>query len=274
MVNEDSSIKYCNYAAPLLSGEVDRSCIIPDFILGMDTSKINNLKWIDNSTVIYALGNAICCMNVSESGVGKRKFLFDLDCRGIGCIAIHSSRNRIAVGELGNSPNMYVYSYPELELIRTLTKGTSRGYSCATFSTNQPYLVTVGQGPDFLLTIWDWSNGQVVLRCKDFSQDVLRVAFSPYDSGCLVTSGTGHIRFWTISKTFTGTKLEVKTGKFGKVNEHWYATYYAFFTDICTPGPTLYPLYHIDYTLFIACSISKPFCNVIYRICSLNFPRW
>ncbi len=245
-MKEGSGTKYCNYAASLLSREVDRSCIIPDFILGMDTSRINNLKWVDNSTVIYAVGNALCCMNVSESGVGKRRFLFDLDCRGIGCITIHPSRNHIAMGELGDSPNIYVYTYPELDLIRILKKGTSRGYSCMAFSTNQSYLASVGQGPDFLLTIWDWSNGKVVLRYKAFSQDVLRVAFSPYDSGCLVTSGTGHIRFWTISNTFTGTKLEVKTGKFGKVSKHWYATCYAILAAVCTSGPTLYSLYRIN----------------------------
>ncbi len=218
-MREGSGTRYCNYAAPLLSGEVDRSCINPDSILGMDTSRIDNLKYVDNSTVMYTSGNALCCMNVSESGVGKRRFLFDLDCRGIGCFALHPSGSIFAVGELGDSPNIYMYSYPELDLIRVLKKGTTRGYSCMAFSMNLSYLAGVGQGPDFLLTIWDWNNVKIELQCKAFSQDVLRVAFSLYDSGCLVTSGSGHIRFWKISKTFTGIKLEGKTGKFGKVSK-------------------------------------------------------
>ncbi len=234
MKQGSGSTRYFNYAAPLLSGEVGRSCIIPDSILGMDTSRIDNLKYVDNSTVMYVSGNALCFMNVSESGIGKRKFLFDLDCRGIGCFALHPSRNNIAVGELGDSPSIYVYSYPELDLIQVLKKGTTRGYSCMAFSMNQSHFASIGQGPDFFLTIWDWNNAKVELRCRAFSQDVSHVAFSPYDSGCLVTSGTGHIHFWRISKTFTGTKLEGKTGKFGKVSKHWY--YYL----LCNPPCCLY----------------------------------
>ncbi len=223
-MKQGSDTRYFNYSAPLLSGEVDRSCIIPDSILGMDTSSIDNLKYVDNSTVMYAAGNALCRMNVSEFGVGKRKFLFDLDCRGIGCFALHPNLNHIAVGELGDdNPSIYVYSYPELDLIQVLKKGTTRGYSCMAFSMDQSYLASVGQGPDFFLTIWDWNNTKVELQCRAFSQEVSRVVFSPYDSGCLVTSGTGYIRFWSISKTFTGTKIEGKTGKFGKVSKHWYS---------------------------------------------------
>ena len=50
------------------------------------------------------------------------------------------------------------------------------------------------------------------------SQDVYDVAFSPYQPGELVSSGTGHIRFWKMAETFTGTKLQGALGKFGKVD--------------------------------------------------------
>jgi len=33
----------------------------------------------------------------------------------------------------------------------------------------------------------------------------------------LITSGTGHIRFWKMASTFTGLKLQGDIGKFGKV---------------------------------------------------------
>ncbi len=45
-----------------------------------------------------------------------------------------------------------------------------------------------------------------VCVCVCFSQDVYTVKFSPYFAGNILTSGTGHIRFWKMASTFTGTQ--------------------------------------------------------------------
>jgi WD40 repeat protein len=78
-------------------------------------------------------------------------------------------------------------------------------------------LGSVGAYPDFLLTVWDWEAERIVLHTKAFSQEVFNVSFSPDDAGVLLTSGTGHIRFWKMAGTFTGLKLQGDIGKFGKV---------------------------------------------------------
>lgn len=44
-----------------------------------------------------------------------------------------------------------------------------------------------------------------------------RPKFSLDDDRRLVTSGTGHIRFWKMASTFTGLKLQGSIGKFGKI---------------------------------------------------------
>jgi WD40 repeat protein len=54
------------------------------------------------------------------------------------------------------------------------------------------------------------------LKSKAFSQDVYRVSFSQFNENWLTTSGTGHIRFWKISETFTGLKLQGDIAKFGQ----------------------------------------------------------
>ena len=43
------------------------------------------------------------------------------------------------------------------------------------------------------------------------------MVFSPRTDGMLVTSGTGHIRFWEMAQTFTGLKLQGAIGKWGQV---------------------------------------------------------
>jgi len=43
------------------------------------------------------------------------------------------------------------------------------------------------------------------------------VTFSPTYEEQITTSGTAHIRFWKMAKTFTGLKLQGDIGKFGQV---------------------------------------------------------
>ena len=68
-----------------------------------------------------------------------------------------------------------------------------------------------------MLTLWDWPSESVILRAKAFSQEVYTVQFSPSFDSHLITSGTGHIRFWKMASTFTGLKLQGALGKFGNV---------------------------------------------------------
>ena len=68
-----------------------------------------------------------------------------------------------------------------------------------------------------MLTIWNWKQERVLLRSKAFSQDIYKVNFASEDDGILTTSGMGHIKFWRISSTFTGLKLQGVIGKFGAI---------------------------------------------------------
>lgn len=104
----------------------------------------------------------------------------------------------------------YVYEWPSLELVATLPGGTERAYSAACFDADGSLLAAVGSAPDYMLTLWSWRDRQVVLRAKAYSQEVYCVRFSPHVPGRLVTSGTGHIRFWRMASTFTGLKLQVR----------------------------------------------------------------
>ena len=74
------------------------------------------------------------------------------------------------------------------------TGGTGQAYSFVDFNRDGTLLASVGSAPDYMLTLWDWREEQVMLRCKAFSQDVYRVTFSPDNPGQLTTSGSGHIK--------------------------------------------------------------------------------
>jgi WD domain, G-beta repeat len=133
-------------------------------------------------------------------------------------VAVHPSGKYFAVAGAGNKPDIIIYSYPELKLQKTLRRGTEREYSDVVFNPAGNLLASVGAAPDFLLTVWDWDKELIMLHAKAFSQEVFRVSFSPYLDGRLITSGTGHIRFWKMAKTFTGLKLQGHIGKFGSID--------------------------------------------------------
>ena len=71
---------------------------------------------------------------------------------------MHPEKNYVSICEKGDSPNVYIYSYPDLKLYRILRKGTERSYSNADFSMTGSMLATVGSFPDYLLCIWDWKQ--------------------------------------------------------------------------------------------------------------------
>ena len=134
---------------------------------------------------------------------------------GIGAIAVHPQLGHLCVAEKGTQPEVFIYEYPSLKLCRVMRNGTERAYSAAAFTKEGDLLATVGSFPDYMLTVWDWKREAIVLRAKAFSQEVYGVSFSPFVEGKLVTSGTSHVRFWSMATTFTGLKLKGDLGKFG-----------------------------------------------------------
>merc|ERR1712118_243758 len=76
------------------------------------------------------------------------------------------------------------------------------------------HLASLGCAPDYLLSIWEWKNERMLLKCKAYGQDVFRVWWGQFP-GQLTTCGTGHIRFWKMATTFTGLELQGDLGKFG-----------------------------------------------------------
>ncbi|KAJ3099406.1 hypothetical protein HK100_004893 [Physocladia obscura] len=102
-----------------------------------------------------------------------------------------------------------------MKLHRILRGGTTRAYSDVAFNSKGDKLASVGSDPDYMLTVWNWNSQEITLKSKAFSQDVYKVAFAPENDGILTTSGMGHIKFWQMSATFTGLKLQGYLGKFG-----------------------------------------------------------
>ncbi|KAL5112674.1 Cilia and flagella-associated protein 44 [Taenia crassiceps] len=181
---------------------------------GCDTFRRDNLKILGANSVGFVVGNYFEICNLIS---GERNYLRSTGGLGIGAVDVHPEGTHIAIAEKGELPNVCIYEYPSLKLFRILREGTQAAYPSCQFTPDGSLIATVGDEPDYLLTIWDWREERIVLRNKVFSQEIFRVRWSDDLRGVLVTAGLGHIRFWKMAKTFTGLKLQGNIGKFGKV---------------------------------------------------------
>ncbi|MBN3326680.1 CFA44 protein, partial [Atractosteus spatula] len=180
---------------------------------GYDCTKRANLQLLDENTLAFVAGNLVILLDWTTK---EQRYLRSCSGGGIGTIMVHPSKNYFAVAEKGTQPDIIIYEYPSLRPYRKLRGGTEEAYSCVDFNSTGSLLASVGSNPDYMLTLWDWQEEQVVLRSKAFSQDIYRVTFSPDNPGQLTSSGSGHIKFWKMASTFTGLKLQGMLGRFGK----------------------------------------------------------
>ncbi|XP_072116973.1 cilia- and flagella-associated protein 44 isoform X3 [Mobula birostris] len=180
---------------------------------GYDSTRQVNLQLIGGETIMFVAGNLVIFMNIKTK---DQKYIRSTSGGGIGILMVHPNGNYFAVGEKGIKPNIIIYEYPSLKPYRNLRGGTERGYAFVDFNTSGNLLVSVGENPDYMVTIWNWKQEQIVLRSKAFSQDVYRITFSLENEEQLTSSGTGHIKFWKMVETFTGLKLQGELGRFGK----------------------------------------------------------
>jgi hypothetical protein len=49
-------------------------------------------------------------------------------------LQVHPTRQYFAVAAKGNLPDIFIYDYPNLQIQKTLPKGTSQSYSCLSFN--------------------------------------------------------------------------------------------------------------------------------------------
>nr|XP_026648670.1 cilia- and flagella-associated protein 44 isoform X3 [Zonotrichia albicollis] len=203
------------YSGPYVTNdtEISTDLLVFKHSFGYDCTRPVNLMVMDRDTVGYVAGNQVILQNL---GTKHQKHIRSSCGSGIGFITAHPSKEYFAVGEKGKKPNIVIYTYPSVRPYRILKGGTEVAYVFGDFNRTGSLLASVGSSPDYMLTIWDWTQEETLLRSKAFAQDVYKVMFSAENEEHLTTGGSGHIKFWKMALTLTGLKLQGALGRFGK----------------------------------------------------------
>ena len=111
-------------------------------ILSLDASKRNPISFLSEETMVTFAGCTLVIIDLSTMGC---QYFQSLDQGGIGAVAVHPSREFLAVAEKSSSraPNVYLYKYPGMNIVKFLKNGTERAYSAMTFNRKGDMLATV-----------------------------------------------------------------------------------------------------------------------------------
>ena len=109
---------------------------------------------MDVNTLCYVVGSAMVFENLNTR---DREYILGLDEGGVSAMTIHPSKEYFAVAGRGHRPRVFIYTYPEKEIIKILENGAERAYSSLNFNAAGTKLATVSEAPDYLLTVWHWS---------------------------------------------------------------------------------------------------------------------
>jgi WD40 repeat protein len=198
LLSLDNAIKNPDFFYPdnykekkIVDKDVPSNLIQFQNFIGFDSKRRYNLHFLSPNEIIYANGNTFQILNLETL---ERRIFQGFEYGGVGCIAVHPSRNYFAVGGCGDYPNIHIYHYPSLRLYRVLRRGTEKTFACLAFNGKGDQLASVGSEPDYNLVIWNWMNEIIILKSKAFSQEIFKVVFSTNFEEKLITSGIGHIK--------------------------------------------------------------------------------
>ena len=86
-------------------------------------------------------------------------------------------------------------------------------YSAISFSADGALMCLQGSSPRFLISVWNWRNNEQIACSEGDPYPVYSLLFSPFNPTLITTCGQGHINFWRIVTTSSGTKIDKLAGK-------------------------------------------------------------
>jgi len=229
--------------ALMKSGEysVDRASSIPaqrpkiEWVYGYRGKDARlNLHLLPTGEMVYFVAAVIVLFNADEHA--QRHYLGHTG--EIKCLTIHPNRLLIASGQTfghnGREGKAHVRIWNSVSLQTIHILGLSdlvKHVVCLSFSKADGgnLLLTVDEGTDHTLSIWDWSRsdrGVKITETKCSTETVVAAEFHPLEAGSIVSIGKGHVNFWQLDPTLL--TLSRKTGLFDVRDKPKYVTCLAF----------------------------------------------
>lgn len=243
----DNSAPYPTSGAAPRSPQLSRA-------IGFSGSMIRCASWVDNNTVVYAIGGVvvvevIAAATTTTASRGhqlqqQQQRFFTEHGSSVTAIAVHPGRRIVASAELGFLPVINIWNVDTLETITTIADQFRTGLVALKFSADGGKLGAVDTSDDHLLGVYDCETGSIVASAQQYG-DIFDLAFveaehmSKSDGGdggdrCdlrIVTVGDRAITFWNTGEG--DEKLIGSPAQLGNAGKK------QAFTACCVSGPNL-----------------------------------
>ncbi|KAF5282186.1 hypothetical protein FQR65_LT02883 [Abscondita terminalis] len=184
-----------------------------DYSYGYDCKRIYNLVVLDEITLLFASGNFLHFFNVNTRKLSFRRSEFD---NGIVLFQKNPSAeySHFAVGE---SSDVIIYEWTSLKKVNLIRCNAKGSVISLTYNLNGKLLLSHTGAPDYCCFVLDWLTATVLFKSSSKTA-IHRVQFSSYHHNRFTCFGPDSIKFWMISQTFTGLKVQGQEGKFDQTN--------------------------------------------------------
>ncbi|KAK9964501.1 hypothetical protein ABG768_005668 [Culter alburnus] len=153
-------------------------------------------KFIDMKTACYTCGNFIVFLNVET----KTRKTLQSPGSGIGAFTASGHRRCLAFSDLRLNPSIFVYNYPELELMCELKGTTKLGYTALALCDTGPYLVSSSSIPDHTITLWNWENMIPLCSHPLWGEDITALVFNPMNWCQICAVKSKALTIWNVER--------------------------------------------------------------------------
>ena len=168
----------------------------------------SNLRYMKGGDICYHAAGVGIVMDLTTNT--QRFFIGHTD--DITAMAFHPDGVRVATGELGANPVIYIWDINTCQKILKLTGKLKKGIRSLAFSPNGDLLAAVAMDNFHQVAIYDTHKGTLIGLEKGDTAIIVEVAFKSDTE--FYTVGIKHLKFWTIQ----GRSFVAKKGIFRKAN--------------------------------------------------------
>ncbi|XP_060535582.1 cilia- and flagella-associated protein 43 [Cylas formicarius] len=136
---------------------------------------------------------------------------------GVTCVRGHPTLRLFAYAESCQTPNLYVTSYPDFQVVAKFSGGPKEGYKCLAFSETS-LLFSLGEMPHYTVTAWNWRSFEKFAESNNellYENQIIRCSSGRPMYLAQLGIGSNKLFIWdvfTVCKSSIFTKHEVKLG--------------------------------------------------------------
>ena len=131
--------------------------LTPEYVIGYRSKDSrNNLKYLDDNTIIYPAGSIIIVSDIKKNT--QRHLIKNKE--EIQAFSIHAEKKLIAVGDIlknksSNTTYLTIWNYESFEEVLCIEKVSIKGLVSVSFNTTGDYLVCIGTDDEHTISIVD-----------------------------------------------------------------------------------------------------------------------